>query len=81
VELLYFSSDGAEVDLLSRELVAANIPCEVRRGPFAEGIFPNDGYAELWIRDDRDSHRALMLCVELGAGFAKRTRKLSFFDD
>jgi len=67
VKLLYFSSDGAEVDLLFREFLAAGIPCEVRRGPFPEGMFPSEGYAELWIERDRDWHRALMLCVELDA--------------
>jgi len=79
--MLYFSSDGAEVDALSRELSAAGIPCEVRHGPFPEGMFPQDSYAELWIVHERDCHRALMLCVELGVGFAKRPRKLPTFDD
>jgi len=81
VKLLYFSSDGAEVDPLLRELATAGIPCEVRHGPFPEGMFPYEDYAELWIQRDRDWHRALMLCVELGAGFAKPNRKLPFSDD
>jgi len=81
VKMLYFSSDEAEVDLLSRELVAAGIPCEVRRGPDPEGGFPHEGYAELWIQHDRDCHRALMRCVELGAGFAKRPPRLPFLED
>jgi len=44
-------------------------------------MFPYEDYAELWIQRDRDWHRALMLCVELGAGFAKPNRKLPFSDD
>lgn len=79
--MLYFSSDAEEVELLSQELVQAGIPCEVRGGSFAEGAFPNPSCAELWIQRDRDCHRALMLCVELGIGFAKRPRQLPAVDD
>jgi len=80
--MLYFSSDAAEVDLLGSELAAAGIPCEVRQGPSPDGMFPDGGYAELWIKNDRDCYRALMLCVELGAGFAKRPPKFpSWWED
>jgi hypothetical protein len=72
MKLLYFSSDSAEVEQVSREFVDAGIPCEVRLGFEAQGGAPNSCSAELWIRNDQDAHRALMLCVELGVGFAKR---------
>ena len=75
MKLLYFSSDAVEVERLSHELQEAGIPCEVRTGPVPQGVIPNSAYIELWIQNERDSHRATMLCVELGAGFAKRTRK------
>ena len=72
MKLLYFSSDSVEVEQVSREFVEAGIPCEVRIGFEARGAVAHSCSAELWIRNDQDSHRALMLCVELGVGFAKR---------
>ncbi len=75
MKLLYFSSDVAEIKRLSEELREAGVPCEVRTGPVSEGLIPNSAHAELWIQNERDTHRATMLCVELGAGFAKRTHK------
>jgi len=58
--------------MVSRELLAAHIPCALMDGPLNEGTFPSACYTELWIQNDQDYHRALMLCVELGVGFAKR---------
>jgi hypothetical protein len=81
MKLLYFSSDPVEVERLSQELRAAGIPCEVHTKPLPEGVMPNLASAELWIQNERDSHRATMLCVELGAGFAKRTRTRPSFGD
>jgi len=75
MKLLYFSSDVAEIQRLSDELLEAGIPCEVRTGPVPKGEPLGSAHAELWIQNERDAHRATMLCVELGAGFAKRTRK------
>lgn len=81
MKLMYFSSDVQEVELLKKEFTEAGIPCEIRAGPRREGAKGNSAYAELWIEHARDSHRALMLCVELGVGFAKRARKRAAFDD
>jgi hypothetical protein len=81
MKLMYFSSDAVEVELLRKEFVEAGIPCEVRNGPLPQGTMPNSTYAELWIENERDAHRALMLCVELSVGFAKRARKRPAFDD
>jgi hypothetical protein len=67
MKMLFFSADNLEVDQVSRELVHAGIPCEVRGGSPA-----GHGTPELWVQDDRDCHRAFMLCVALGIGFAKR---------
>ena len=68
MKMLFFSADNAEVEEVSREFEHASIPCEVRNTRF-ECCTPE---SELWIRDDRDCHRAFMLCVQLGVGFAKR---------
>jgi hypothetical protein len=69
--MLFFSSDNTEVEQVSREFIQAGIPCEVRnqtkrqnRNPCLE--------CELWIRDDRDCHRAFLLCVQRNIGFARR---------
>jgi hypothetical protein len=72
MKMLFFSSDDTEVQNVSREFTDAGISCEIRNTPCAEGIPPSPTHAELWIRDDRDCHRALMLCVRLGLGFAKK---------
>ena len=72
MKMLFFSSDDTEVQNVSREFAEAGIPCEIRNTPCAKGIPPSPTHAELWIRDDRDCHRALMLCVRLGLGFAKK---------
>lgn len=69
MKMLFFSADGQEVQQVSRQFVEAGIPCEVRKGKAINGHCPE---AELWIRNDRDCHRAFMLCVQLGIGFARR---------
>jgi hypothetical protein len=79
MKLLFFSPDESEVLQLGKELVQAGIPCEVRcSGSGASGYSNGHGpEAELWIRNDKDSHRAFLLCVQLGVGFAKRPRRRS----
>jgi hypothetical protein len=72
MKMLFFSADNAEVEQVSREFRHAAIPCEVRNARF-KCCTPE---AELWIRDDRDCHRAFLLCVQLGMGFAKRPAHL-----
>lgn len=69
MKMLFFSADGQEVKLVSRQFSQAGIPCEVRNSKTINGHKPE---AELWIRNDRDCHRAFMLCVQLGIGFAHR---------
>jgi hypothetical protein len=81
MKLMYFSSDVQEVELLKKEFIEAGIPCELRVGASPDGATTNPAYAELWIEHARDAHRALMLCVELGIGFAKRARKHHGLDD
>ena len=77
MKMLFFSSDNSEVQRVHKEFVAAGIACEIRNGP-RPGAAP---HAELWIRNDRDCHRAFMLCVHLGLGFSKRASKAAAFDD
>jgi hypothetical protein len=69
MKMMFFSSDNAEVAQVSRELNSAGIPCEIRNGSSFRGRAKD---AELWIRNDRDCHKAFMLCVQLGIGFARR---------
>ncbi|HVV00203.1 MAG TPA: hypothetical protein VHH88_02505 [Verrucomicrobiae bacterium] len=73
MKLLFFSPDDTEVAEVKRQFIEAGIPCEVRHALRRHSVAQYDE-AELWICNDRDSHRALMLCVQLGVGFAKRPR-------
>ncbi len=69
MKMLFFSSDRQEVETVSQEFVHAGIACEVRKGCAPAG---RPAERELWIRNDGDCHRAFLLCVEHGIGFAKR---------
>jgi hypothetical protein len=80
MKMLFYSSDNSEVDRVSKEFLNAGIPCEVRKGPALRGKTARPPQAELWIRNDRDCHRAFMLCVHLGVGFAKRAPRKLMFD-
>jgi hypothetical protein len=70
MKMLFFSADRSEVEHVSREFTQAGIPSEVRTSPGKRG--PSQD-VELWIKNERDCHRAFTLCVQLGIGFAKRT--------
>ena len=80
MKLLFFSSDGSEVEEVGKEFTDAGIPCEVRNGSVLKDVAVAPAYAELWIENDKDCHRAYMLCVQLGVGFANRGNKSSGFD-
>ncbi|SRR6266699_2856723 len=79
MKLLFYSSDDREVAQVGKEFTQAGIACEVRHGE-APKILHQPACSELWIRHDRDCHRALMLCVQLGVGFARRSPRKSFID-
>jgi hypothetical protein len=72
MKMLFFSADVSEVDQVSKEFSQAGIACEVRPGSLTQVTPSMPAQAELWIRNDGDCHRALMLCVQLGIGFARR---------
>ncbi len=69
MKMLFFSANGQEVEEVSREFAMAGIDCEVRGLDSKKGKTPE---GEVWIRNDRDCHRAFMLCVSRGIGFARR---------
>jgi hypothetical protein len=79
MKLLFFSVDDREVANVSKEFTDAGILCEVRREDSNHGL-NQPACSELWIRHDRDCHRALMLCVQLGVGFARRAPRKSFIE-
>jgi hypothetical protein len=81
MKMLFFSSDVSEVELVSKEFTQAGIPCEIRQGLTAHSRFAPPRQAELWIHDDRDCHKALMLCVQLGIGFSKRPPRVDLLED
>ena len=80
MKLLFFSSNGSEVAEVGKEFNQAGIPCEVRNGKELKEISGDPSYAELWIKNDNDCHRAYLLCVQLGVGFASRGNKNSPFN-
>lgn len=81
MKMLFFSSDETEVKTASQQFTTAGIPCEVRNTPVTRTEPPDRASAELWIRNDKDCHRALMLCVQLGIGFARRPHRVTILDD
>jgi len=72
MKMMFFSAERTEAELVRTELLAADVACEVREKEMGDGLLPNVSDAEVWIQNDEDSHRAVMLCLELGVGFAKR---------
>lgn len=81
MKIVYFSSNRLEVQSLSNELSLAGIPCQVRDGIVLKELAEQAPEAELWIQNDRDTHRAFMFCVERDAGFAKRETPALDLDD
>ena len=71
MKLLYYSPDDIEIAEVSKQFASAGIACVVRHSVVCRGE-SDPGCAELWIRNDRDAHKAMLLCVQLGVGFAKR---------
>ena len=72
MKLLYYSPDDLEIEEVSKQFANAGIPCVVRHSAICRDEDLDHACAELWIRNDRDSHKAMLLCVQLGVGFAKR---------
>ncbi len=77
MRLVFFSSDRLEVQRVSLALMAAGIPCEVRKDLGIQGQFAPLPEAEVWIRKNADLNRAFMVCIEQSIGFAKRETDLS----
>jgi hypothetical protein len=71
MKMLFLLSDSSKVEQASRALTSAGIRCEVRKTPPAKASFDRPPEAELWIQEDSDCHKALMLCLKLGVGFAR----------
>jgi hypothetical protein len=71
MKMLFFSSERAELEEIHKEFRCAGIPSEIRDSSEAGAGRPS-AEAELWIQNDKDCYRAMLLCVELGVGFARR---------
>ncbi len=72
MKLLFFSYDVSEVQLASKALLEAGVPCRIRKGREAKRRSRDSYETELWIRHAKDTNQALTLCVRLGVGFGKR---------
>ena len=73
MKMLFFSADRLEIETVSRAFHDAGIDCETRESGPDRASFPAPDEAELWIQHDQDAYKALLLCVEQGIGFAKRS--------
>jgi len=74
MKLLFFSPESSEVEEVGKEFTQAGIACEVRSASAPAEVPQEPPCSELWIHNDCDSHRATMLCVQLGLGFARRDK-------
>ena len=72
MKMLFYTTDLEEVRLASTHFAQAQIPCEIRYSPALKALPEVPPCAELWIRNDKDCHRAFMVCVQLGIGFSRR---------
>jgi hypothetical protein len=75
MKMLYFSAERSEIEIVYKELQEAGIPCEVRDPANPDSDVKKSSDTELWIKNDQDSHKALLLCVQLGVGFGKPVPK------
>ena len=66
MRLLFSSSDITDIGRVGREFIAAGIPCGVRYDPPSEGARPAPAHAELWVQNEDDFHRAVLLYLRLG---------------
>jgi hypothetical protein len=71
MKMLFFSSDTSEVQRLKEQFDAVGVACEIRDQSNPD----TSTYVELWIRNDKDCHRAFLLCAQLGLGFATRAAR------
>lgn len=53
---------------MGREFVAAGIQCGVRYDPPKDGLTPTAPYAELWVQNEKDFYRAVVMFLRLGGG-------------
>lgn len=71
--MLFYTSELAEVEQVQQEFISAGIPCEIHQAPERADEDEDSELAELWIRNDEDCPRALMLCAANGISFSKRS--------
>jgi hypothetical protein len=71
MKMLFFSSELAEIEAVQKNLMEAGIICLVRDHP---ELVPTISETEVWLQNDEDTYRAVLLCVELGVGFARRPK-------
>ncbi|HSU53614.1 MAG TPA: hypothetical protein VLT36_06115 [Candidatus Dormibacteraeota bacterium] len=66
MKMLFLASDDAKVELVSRALKGAGISCEIRKGPVFKAVARTSNQVELWLENDTECHKALMVWVGLG---------------
>ena len=66
MRLLFSSSDITDIGRVGREFIDAGIPCGVRYDPPMDGVCPAPAHAELWVQNEDDFHRAVVLYLRRG---------------
>jgi hypothetical protein len=81
MKMLFFSSERTQVEQVRNQLLDAGIPCEMRDHGSVGNSPPRGSDVELWIENDADAHRAALVCVECGVGFAKRPATVRVWEE
>jgi hypothetical protein len=66
MRLLFSSSDITNIGRVGRQFIEAGIPCGVRYDPPGEGACPAPAHAELWVQNESDFYRAIVLYLRRG---------------
>jgi hypothetical protein len=77
MKMLFIASECTRIEKVSRALQGAGVSCEVRSPRwFKSPPRQTTTTSELWISNDQDCHKALMICVQLGLGFRRSSDPL-----
>jgi hypothetical protein len=73
MKMLFSSSDITEIGRVGREFAEAGILCGVRYDPPREGASPAPAHAELWVQNQNDFYRAVVLYLRVAGELEART--------
>jgi hypothetical protein len=68
MKLSFSSSDITEIGRVGRKFIEAGIACGVRYDPPTQGVSPAPAHGELWVQNETDFYRAVVLYLRQGSG-------------